>query len=68
MIDSNQMFMVEKICEDVRREFPIIEHPTNFRDEVHNLIAGRVQEKVNFIEQKYKKEFAEYEKDFANAR
>jgi len=68
MITNDEYVLVLRVLDDIRRDFPQLMHPHSFHDELFNLIANRVWEVTNNIEQKYLKEFDEYEKGLIDSR
>jgi hypothetical protein len=51
-----QMPTVDRVLNDILIDFPIIEEEKTWQDEAYNLMAKRINKKVDMLKQKYEAE------------
>jgi len=68
MIDHTEMLLVERVLNDIRRDFPISENKSLlFRERLDRMVSQRVHEVCDNVLEKYQLEFDEYDAEIYEA-
>jgi len=72
MITHDQMLVIDKFADDLRRQFPLTNDTHTFIEEIQQIIHQHIWEAINIFQNQYHKEFEltaqEMEKDFDERR
>jgi hypothetical protein len=52
----DQMETVDRVLNDILIDFPIIDKEMSWQDEAYNLMAKRINKKVDMLKERYEKE------------